>query len=100
MNKKMKQLLESVIDSIVEGDSIAAKESFHDYLRAKTQSILLGEAEDEKECAKCHKMECECEDDKEEKAEDEKAVDKSLDKVEDDVKKAKKVQDKDEKDSK
>lgn len=98
MNKKMKQLLETVIDSIVEGDSEAAKTSFHEYLRAKTQVILLGEADDEKECAECGKMVCEC--DKEEKADDEKAVDKSLDKVEKDVKKAKKVQDKDEKDSK
>lgn len=47
MNKQMKQHLEAVIDAIVEGNTVGAKESFHDYLRAKTQVILLGEADDE-----------------------------------------------------
>lgn len=46
MNKQMKLQLESVVTSIVEGDTAAAKSSFHEYLRAKTQEILLGEKED------------------------------------------------------
>lgn len=44
MTNDLKKLLESVIDAIVEGDSVAAQASFHDYLRAKTQAILLGES--------------------------------------------------------
>ena len=86
MNKQMKQHLESVIDSIVEGNTVAAKESFHSYLRAKTQSILLGEAdaaEDE-------------EDDDGKKKKSDVKVDKDLDKVSKFVKKTKKDQKKDE----
>lgn len=78
MNKQMKQYLETVVNSIVNEDTDAAEAAFHDYLRAKTQSILMNEAEDE---------DCEDEEDKE--------VDKDLDKVEKDVKKAKKDQKKD-----
>lgn len=65
MNKQMKQHLEAVIDAIVEGNTVGAKESFHDYLRAKTQVILLGEADDEDKS-----------DDKEDKKEDKKSDDK------------------------
>lgn len=66
MNKQMKQHLEAVIDAIVEGNTVGAKESFHDYLRAKTQVILLGEADDEDKK----------EDDKDDKKDDKKSDDK------------------------
>lgn len=54
MTKQMKQYLETVVTSIVNEDTAAAKEAFHEYLRLKTQAIL-GEKED------CDE---ECEDDK------------------------------------
>lgn len=63
MNAKQKQHLEAVVESIVNADTVAAKAAFHEYLRLKSQSILLGEA----------KMDCEdeeemdCEDEEEEK---------------------------------
>ncbi len=49
MNKQMKQHLETVVNSIVNEDTDAATSAFHEYLRMKTQSILLGE-NDEEEC--------------------------------------------------
>lgn len=47
MNKQMKQHLEAVVEALVEQDTTAAKAAFHDYLRLKSQSILLGEAAEE-----------------------------------------------------
>lgn len=78
MNKQMKQYLETVIDAIVESDAEASKTAFSQYVRVKSQAILLGEEADD-------------EDDKEDKK-----VDNDLKDVEDDVKKAKKDQKKDE----
>lgn len=46
MNAQMKKQLETVITSIVEENTEEAKKALHDYLRAKTQSILLGESDD------------------------------------------------------
>ena len=46
MNAKMKKQLETVITAIVEEDNETAKKAFHEYLRAKTHSIL-GESRDE-----------------------------------------------------
>jgi hypothetical protein len=43
----MKKQLETVITSIVEENAEEAKKAFHEYLRAKTQSILIGESEEE-----------------------------------------------------
>ena len=43
MDEQLKQLLESVIESMVNEDTEAAKASFHEYLRLKSQSILNGE---------------------------------------------------------
>lgn len=43
MNKETKKTLELVINSLVNEDSKGATNAFHDYLRAKTQSILLSE---------------------------------------------------------
>ncbi len=50
MNKEMKQHLENVVVSIVNEDTQAAKEAFHEYLRMKTQEVLgeKEEKEDEK----------------------------------------------------
>lgn len=100
MNKQMKQNLETVLDAIVENNTAAAKAAFHEYLRAKTHSILLGEAEEK--CEECGMMKCECdeEDEKDDKKKDkkEKKVDDAIEKVEKDVKKTKKAQAEDEKD--
>lgn len=50
MNKQMKQSLEAVVTALVEQDSAAATAAFHEYLRMKSQAILVGEsAEDEDE---------------------------------------------------
>lgn len=46
MNAQMKKQLETVITSIVEENTEEAKKAFHDYLRAKTQAILIGESDD------------------------------------------------------
>jgi Ran GTPase-activating protein (RanGAP) involved in mRNA processing and transport len=46
MNAQMKKQLETVITSIVEENTEEAKKALHDYLRAKTQSILIGESDD------------------------------------------------------
>lgn len=48
MNKEMRKNLETVVDAIINEDNKKAKSAFHEYLRAKTQSILA-EAEDESE---------------------------------------------------
>lgn len=49
MTKNMKQHLETVVNSIVNEDAEAATAAFHEYLRLKTQSILLGESDDNDE---------------------------------------------------
>lgn len=69
MNKQMKQHLETVVNSIVNEDTDAAKAAFHDYLRMKTQAILMGEAEecDEEEDKKDDKEDKDESDDKDEK---------------------------------
>lgn len=70
MNKQMKQHLEAVVAALVEQDSAGAKAAFHDYLRLKSQSVLLGEAADDKDDEKCEKCDCdpcECDDKKEDK---------------------------------
>ena len=51
MNKQMKQHLEAVVEALVEQDSTAAKAAFHDYLRLKSQAILLGESVESEEDA-------------------------------------------------
>lgn len=78
MNKQMKLQLESVIDAIVEGDTDAAKAAFHEYLRVKTQHILIGESDDE-ECDD----DMEKEDEKEEKEEKEDKKEDKKDKKKD-----------------
>ena len=50
MTKEMKQYLETVVTSIVNEDSDAAKDAFHQYLRLKTQSILGEKEECDEEC--------------------------------------------------
>lgn len=49
MNKQMKQLLETVVSALVEGDSPTAKEAFHEYLRLKSQDLLIGESVESEE---------------------------------------------------
>lgn len=75
MNKQMKQHLETVVNSIVNEDTDAAKAAFHDYLRMKTQSILMGEAE-------------ECDDEDDDKTDDKEESDDTEEK--DDMKEPKK----------
>lgn len=70
MNKQMKQHLETVVNSIVNEDAEAATAAFHEYLRMKTQTILLGEGDDE-ECDEDEK------DDKDDKKSDDKDDKKS-----------------------
>lgn len=48
MDKGMRKELETVVDSIINEDADIAQSAFHNYLRAKTQSIL-SEAEDKSE---------------------------------------------------
>jgi hypothetical protein len=84
MNKQMKQHLEAVVAALVEQDSTGAKAAFHDYLRLKSQSILLGEAaeeedddkKDDKKCEKCDCDPCECDDKSDKKKDDKKSDDK------------------------
>jgi hypothetical protein len=47
MNKAMKKDLEAVINSIVNEDADAGIAAFHNYIRAKSQQILLGEKVDD-----------------------------------------------------
>lgn len=93
MNKQMKLHLESVIDGIVAQDMAAATDAFHNYLRLKSQSILIGESDEDDDES----------DDKEDKKskekKDDKEVDKDVKKIEKDVKKTKKDQKKDVDDS-
>lgn len=86
MNKQMKQSLEAVVSALVEKDTTAAKAAFHDYLRLKSQQVLIGESveseEDDKDdkkdekkddkCSKCDCDPCEC-DDKSDDKKDKKA---------------------------
>jgi hypothetical protein len=44
MNKEMKKNLEAVINSLVNEDTKSATEAFHNYLQAKTQTILMNES--------------------------------------------------------
>ncbi len=83
MNKQMKQHLEAVVGALVEKDTTAAKAAFHDYLRLKSQQVLMGESveseEDDKKddkkdhdhkdgmCEKCECDPCECDDEKDDK---------------------------------
>jgi hypothetical protein len=46
MNKEMKDNLGKVINSLVNDDSKTATDALHEYLRAKAQTIILGEDED------------------------------------------------------
>ena len=86
MNAQMKKQLETVITSIVEENTEEAKKAFHDYLRAKTQAILLGESDDGDE---------DDEDEDDDKGEDKKD-EKKGDKAPPFVKKGKKAKDEDE----
>lgn len=81
MNKQMKQHLEAVISALVEQDTTAAKAAFHDYLRLKSQALLLGESVESEE-------ENEKDEDKkdDDKKDDDKKDDKSSDKKDDDKK--------------
>lgn len=88
MTKNMKQHLETVVNSIVNEDAEAATAAFHEYLRLKTQSILLGESDDNDE---------DDEDDGEDKDEDDETDEKKEDKK---SKKSKKSDDKDDADDK
>lgn len=76
MNKQMKLQLEAVVNAIVNEDTEGAKEAFHDYLRAKTQDILLGEKSDED----CEDMDDDKKSDKKDDKEDDKKSDKKDDK--------------------
>lgn len=88
MNKQMKQHLETVVNSIVNEDTEAATAAFHEYLRMKTQSILLGEGDDEECDEECDEDEMEDKDEKDEDKDDKK----------DEKKEDKKSDDKEEKD--
>lgn len=94
MNKQMKQHLETVVNSIVNEDTEAATAAFHEYLRMKTQTILLGEGDDE-ECDEDEKDEDKDEDEKDEDKEDKKSK-----KENPFAKKDEKDEDKDEEDEK
>lgn len=62
----MKKHLEEVVNAIVTQDPAAGEKAFHQYIRAKSQQILLGEKHEEDESE-----EDEDEDESEEKDEDE-----------------------------
>lgn len=72
MNKQMKQYLEALVEALVEPDTAAAKAAFHDYLRLKSQAILLGEAAEE-----------EADDKKDDEDKDDKKDDEKKDKKDD-----------------
>lgn len=72
MNKQLKQHLEAVVTSIIEQDTAAGKQAFHDYLRLKSKQILMGEAAEEED-----------EDHDDDKADDKSDEDKSDDKADD-----------------
>lgn len=100
MNKQMKQHLETVVNSIVNEDTDAATSAFHEYLRMKTQSILLGEG-DEEECDEDEDKEGKDkkDDDKEDKKDEDKE-DKKSKKANPFAKKDDKDEEKDEEDEK
>lgn len=77
MNKAMKKDLETVVNAIVNEDTATGTEAFHNYIRAKSQTILLGEKADEDE-----------DEDEDESSEDESDEDDSDDSDEDDKKPA------------
>lgn len=87
MNKEMKKHLETVVESIIFSDNDAATAAFHDYISKKTQSILLGESDDE-DCD-----DEDCDDEKKDKDEDDDKDDKKS-------KKPKKEDDKEDKEEK
>lgn len=72
MNTQMKQNLEKVIKGLINDDSKTAGDALHEYLRAKAQSIIIGEDEDADD-----------KDDKEVKGDDEEAGEKKAADVED-----------------
>lgn len=72
MNKQMKQHLESVIEALVEQDTTAAKTAFHEYLRLKSQSILMGESVESEEDDDSNDEKDDEEDESDEKKDDKK----------------------------
>lgn len=44
MNKAMKKNLEAVVNSLVNEDTKGATKAFHDYLQAKSQTMLMNES--------------------------------------------------------
>ena len=95
MNKQMKQHLTTVVTSIVNEDTAAAKQAFHEYLSLKTQQILGEESKDDEEVdADLDKAEK----DEEEVEKDTKKLEKDEKEEKKDIKKAKKDQKKDVKD--
>lgn len=83
MNKQLKIQLEAVVNAVIEGNSEAANASFHEYLRAKSRGILLGEAdeaEDDEDDKKEDKKDEKSDDKKEDKKDDKKSDDKKDDK--------------------
>ncbi len=84
MNKQMKQSLEAVVSALVEKDTTAAKAAFHDYLRLKSQQVLIGESveseeDDDKKDEKKDDEECDDEDDKKSDKKDDEVGDKKKD---------------------
>lgn len=47
MNKAMKKDLEAVVNSIVNEDTANGTKAFHNFIRAKSQQILLGEHDED-----------------------------------------------------
>lgn len=94
MNAQMKKHLEAVIEAIVSADTVAAKESFHQYLSLKTQSLLSEEScDDDMDNAPPFKK-------KDEDKDEDKSDDKKKDDEKDDKKKDDKSDDKKKKDDK
>jgi len=79
-NSKRKIAIHKMVESIIKGDSAEAEEHLHECLTIFSREVILGEAEDEsKECPKCGKEDCECEDDDEK--DDDKDDDEDLDEM-------------------
>ncbi|TFH08169.1 MAG: hypothetical protein E4H14_06930 [Candidatus Thorarchaeota archaeon] len=88
MNAEMKKHLEAVVVAIANEQAGDAKSAFSQYLRLKTQAILLGEEEDaddkdDKDDDKDDKKPAFLKKDKKDKDEDDKDEDKDDDKDED-----------------
>jgi hypothetical protein len=70
MTPEMKKHLEAVVVNIANEKSVDAQKAFSNYLRLKTQEILVGESKDmddksDDKCSKCDCDPCNCsEDDK------------------------------------